>query len=268
MFAVLLGNLSAVYAESSPTVYVITYRLSYLQGAVVLNGVPIVSEKEKKGISGQLEVQNYIMPGENKLDLRGIKMTNPAAAVYPIMSVAIYRAKRGTMPNQGEKVAAFDWEGKDGADPLPFHKTIVFNLTDAPASEIWTAAEAVSLTAQDKQQIEVLMQEFLAACQKKDTKKFIALTAFSMAEQARMSGGNIEEMQSALAKALPGMLKELGGTQLKKVDFKSLRYRLILGNRVVMVLTEDDKEPIGNKSGEITIPFNVSKIGGKWMLSR
>lgn len=267
-FALLLGVVSHLYAGPSTTVYVITYRMSFMQGAVTLNGVPIVSEKEKKGISGQLEVQNYIMPGENKLDIRGIKMTHPAAAAYPLLNVTIYRAKRGTMPNEGEKVASFEWEGKDGAEALPFKKEILFNLTDAPPSELWTTADVLSLTAADKKQIQVLMQEFHTACQKRDTKKFIAMTSFSLAEMARISGNNFEEMQGAMAKALPEMLKELGGNKLAKVDVKSLQYRLILGNRVVMVLTKDGKEPIGDKKGEITIPFNVSRIGGKWMMSR
>lgn len=255
-----------IAAETPPGGY---YNLLYSKrdaiASIEFNGIVIVPESEKQDISGQIDLNMWMMPEGNKLKIKGIKKTKEDSMFPSAIKANLFLGKRGEMPDEGKKIAGFEWKEGEGDIVLPFEKEITVMPTEIPPSDLWSAAEEIKLSEDDIKGIQVLVQAIFDSIQKKDEVKMYSLLKFRFAELSKTRYYPVDEAEN---KSGIKMIIKLAGGKLKTLKPDKLKYTLAAGNKIVVVTTKNGKYPLDSKDGEFSIPVHVSRIKGEWVLSR
>ncbi len=268
-FSLLYPSSSSYFSQTPPKgFYAFVYAKYGIIGSVEFNGMTIIPESQKEDISGQIDLNAWIQPGENRILIKGIRKIK-ADDPSPKIKVNLYLAQEGQFPDEGEKISNYEWSGEEAeAISLPFEKEILFTPVLLPPSTLWNSAEKIDLNDSEKENIQNLVGEFFSAFQKKEEAKLFDLMKFKISDFTTSRFGNKEEGLSDLKKGIKQLLKTFGG-KLHPVVLTKLQFKLIANGKAVEV-TENGKSPIrAAKDGSgFSIPIYVSKIQGKWILSR
>lgn len=267
-FFVFLFLLSgSLFSQTQGGYYNLVYSKMGLIGSIEFNGMPILPESKMDDVSGQIDLNVWILPGVNKIKVKGLRKKKEDV-VSPRIKAILYLGQRGQFPDEGRKIAAFEWEeGKETQVKLPLEEEISFTPAEIPPSDLWNLAEEIQLTAEDKDQIQKLIADLFNGFQKKDEKKLLQLMEFRTKEFARARYVSPEEEIKDLKKGIQGILKSVGG-KLDKLELNDLQYQLIANKKVVSVFTKTGKSPIESNKIGFSVPLFLSKIQGEWVLSR
>ncbi|EMJ91101.1 hypothetical protein [Leptospira alstonii] len=268
-FAFLLFALTGpLFSQTQGGYYALVYSKTGVIGSVEFNGMTIVSESGKEDVSGQIELNVWILPGVNKIKVKvkGIRKRKEDE-FSPKIKAILYLAQKGQFPDEGQKIAGFEWEEGEGKPTLPLEQEITFTPTEVPPSELWKIAEEIQLNAEDKEKIQKLITDLYNGFQKKDEKKLLELMDFRTKEFARARYYSPEDEVKDLKKGIQNVLKTIGG-KLDKLDLDELQYQLIADKKAVAVTSKSGKSPIENKKKGFSVPLYFSKVQGEWIISR
>ncbi|MBM9578269.1 hypothetical protein JWG45_14020 [Leptospira sp. 201903070] len=236
-------------------------------GSIEFNGMPIVSESQTDDVSGQIDLNVWILPGVNKIKVKGLKKRKEDE-MGPRIKAVLYLGQKGQFPDEGQKIAGYEWEeGKETEVKLPLEEEISFTPAEIPPSELWKIAEEIQLNAEDKVKIQKLITDLYNGFQKKDEKKLLQLMEFRTKEFARARYYPLDDEVKDLKKGVRSILKSVGG-KLDKLELGDLQYQLIGDKKVVSILTKAGKNPIESKKIGFSVPIFLSKIQGEWVISR
>ncbi|RHX93094.1 hypothetical protein DLM75_00120 [Leptospira stimsonii] len=236
-------------------------------GSIEFNGMSILSESKGDDVSGQIDLNVWILPGVNKIKVKGLKKRKEDE-VAPRIKAVLYLGQKGQFPDEGQKIAGYEWEEATGLKvKLPIEEVITFTPTEIPPSDLWKSAEVIQLNAEDKEKIQKLITDLFDGFQKKDEKKLLQLMEFRTKEFARARYISPDEEIKDLKKGVKSILKSVGG-KLDKLELNDLQYQLIADNKVVSVFTKAGNSPIESKKIGFSIPLFLSKIQGEWVISR
>ncbi|TGN01670.1 hypothetical protein EHR10_01910 [Leptospira yasudae] len=235
-------------------------------GSIEFNGMTIVPESGTEDISGQIDLNVWILPGVNQIKVKGIRKRK-ADEFAPKIKAVLYLAQKGQFPDEGQRIAGFEWEEGEGKPALPIEQEVTFTPAEVPPSELWKIAEEIQLTDEDKQKIQKVVSDLYEGFQKKDEKKLFDLMEFRTKEFARARYYSPEDDIKDLKKGIQSILKTVGG-KLDKLELTELQYRLISDKKVVVVTLKSGKSPIENKKKGFSVPLHLSRVKGEWILSR
>lgn len=247
--------------------YSLVYSKNGVIGSVEFNGMTILSESKKENVSGRMSMNVWILPGENKIKVKGIHKRKKDESA-PYLTTALYLAQKEQSYNGGQKIADFEWGEIEGKPSIPFEQEITFIPTEVPPCELWKVAEKIQLIEEDKEKIQKLITDLHNALQKKDEKKLLELMEFKTKEYARAYYDSPEEDIKNFKKTVLESIFQMIGGKLDKIDFKKLQYQLISDQKVVAVTSQFGSSPITNKAKGFSMPLYFSKIRGEWILSR
>ncbi|EMY79420.1 hypothetical protein LEP1GSC060_2569 [Leptospira weilii serovar Ranarum str. ICFT] len=266
-FLIFLFALSGpLFSQTQGGYYALVYSKSGVIGSIEFNGMTIVPESGKEDVSGQIDLNVWILPGVNKIKVKGIRKRKEDEFAPKIKAI-LYLGQKGQFPDEGQKIAGFEWEEGEGKPALPLEQEVTFTPTEIPPSELWKIAEEIQLTAEDKEKIQKLVTDLYNGFQKKDEKKLLELTEFRTKEFARARYYSTEDDMKDLKKGIQNILKSIGG-KLDKLDLSELQYHLIADKKVVTITSKSGKSPIESKKKGFSVPLHLSKVQGEWIISR
>ncbi|EQA70684.1 hypothetical protein LEP1GSC059_4553 [Leptospira noguchii serovar Panama str. CZ214] len=105
--------------------YSLVYSKDGVIGSIEFNGITILSESKKENVAGQVSMNVWILPGENKIKIKGIrkrKMDEPV----PYLSAILYLAQKEQLASDGQKITGFEWDG----NLSPAEQEIIFTPTE------------------------------------------------------------------------------------------------------------------------------------------
>ncbi|WP_345702348.1 hypothetical protein [Leptospira yasudae] len=254
------------FAQTQGGYYALVYSKSGVIGSIEFNGMTIVPESGTEDISGQIDLNVWILPGVNQIKVKGIRKRK-ADEFAPKIKAVLYLAQKGQFPDEGQRIAGFEWEEGEGKPALPIEQEVTFTPAEVPPSELWKIAEEIQLTDEDKQKIQKVVSDLYEGFQKKDEKKLFDLMEFRTKEFARARYYSPEDDIKDLKKGIQSILKTVGG-KLDKLELTELQYRLISDKKVVVVTLKSGKSPIENKKKGFSVPLHLSRVKGEWILSR
>ncbi|WP_061233504.1 hypothetical protein [Leptospira noguchii] len=243
--------------------YSLVYSKDGVIGSIEFNGITILSESKKENVAGQVSMNVWILPGENKIKIKGIRKRKKDESA-PYLSAILYLAQKEQLASDGQKIAGFEWDG----NLSPAEQEIIFTPTEVPPCELWKVAEKIQLTEEDKETIQKLIVDLHNALQRKDEKKFFELMEFKTKEYARAYYDSPEEDIKNFKMTIRENIFKMIEGKLDKIDFKKLQYQLISDQKVVAVTSQSGYSPITNKAKGFSIPLYFSKVNGKWIISR
>ncbi|WP_319941223.1 hypothetical protein [Leptospira sanjuanensis] len=255
-----------LFAQTQGGYYALVYSKSGVIGSIEFNGMTIVPESGTEDVSGQIDLNVWILPGVNQIKVKGIRKRKEDEFAPKIKAV-LYLAQKGQFPDEGQRIAGFEWEEGEGKPALPIEQEVTFTPAEVPPSELWKIAEEIQLTDEDKQKIQKVVGDLYEGFQKKDEKKLFDLMEFRTKEFARARYYSPEDDIKDLKKGIRSILKTIGG-KLDKLELNELQYRLISDKKVVVVTLKSGKSPIENKKKGFSVPLHLSKVKGEWILSR
>ncbi|AOP35857.1 hypothetical protein A0128_02700 [Leptospira tipperaryensis] len=236
-------------------------------GSIEFNGMTILPESKADDVSGQIDLNVWILPGVNKIKVKGLRKKKEDE-IAPRIQAILYLGQKGQFPDEGQKISGYEWkEGEETQRKLPFEEEISFTPTEIPPSELWKIAEEIQWNADDKEKIQKLIADLYNGFQKKDEKKLLQLMEFRTKEFARARYISPDEEIKDLNKGVKSILKSVGG-KLDKLELGDLQFQLIADKKVISVLTKTGKSPIESKKIGFSVPLFLSKIQGEWVISR
>ncbi|EQA54249.1 hypothetical protein CH370_07980 [Leptospira kmetyi] len=257
---------SPSFSQTKGGYYALVYSKSGVIGSIEFNGMTIVPESNKEDVTGQIDLNVWIRPGVNKIKVKGIRKRKEDEFA-PRIKAILYLAQKGQFPDEGQRIAGFEWQEGEGKPILPLDEEVSFTPTEVPPSELWKIAEDIELNSEDKEKIQKLISDLYDAFRKKDEKKLFDLMEFRAKELAKARYESQEEYTEDLKKGIQAISKSIGG-QLDKLDLKNLQYQVIADKKVVFVTTKSGNSPIENKKKGYSAPIHLSKIKGEWIISR
>jgi hypothetical protein len=259
--------------------FAIVYTKADVLADLKINGIPVITMDKMDFYSGQLEVNNWISPGKNiiTINLDEQKKKNENSFYNPKFRVAVYIASKGQFPSDGKMVFEYEWpenltddEKKSGSEKQQFYpvsRTIEFVPEFVPPSEIWEKSEEVNMIQNDEKEIIKLLENFETAFNKRDYEKLYSILEFRAIDstKSRYYPATKEKVMSDIKS-----FSYSNSIKIKNVSGGKYIFTKLYNGKIYHVAGLKGKAPLAyvsnDGSGEIEI--YVSKINGKWVISR
>ncbi len=279
-FFIFIFIASSSYAESLKAGYFnIVYNKNDVLADVRINDIPVITMDKKNSISGQLEVNYWISPGKNKISIKldEQKKKDEDSPYNPKIKVSLYIGQKGEFPADGKLIAEYEWpenltedEKKYGSDKkqiFPVSKTIEFEPEFIPPSDLWKKAESVSITKKDEQDIINLLKEFEKSFNKRNLEKLYKILEFRAADGTNARYYPVAKEQ--IMKDIKSFNSD-NSMKIKNISNGKYNFTKLFNGQIYRVTDSAGKFPLiyFSKEGSGEIEVYVSKIDGKWVLSR
>lgn len=234
-------------------------------GELRVNGVRLATFDGKGASGSSREVQQWLFPGTNRVELATTKVPETDEYSFPPFRVSLHGLASPGFPDDSNALWKIELKKGPGA---PGVKTYTFELApgDAPTSDLpQKAAVLGTVSDADKREITALAQAMLTAVQKSDTATLSKLWAFRFSEIAKMNGVSPAQVQQGLTEQVAHTAKTFAKAKLPaNPDFV-----LVAGGRVVQVT--DNGGPaihVGGADEGAALDVYVAKIDGAWTFAR
>lgn len=266
----LLILLNSVLSADDKIYYAVTYKRTNILASIELNGFPIGISSKEPFASGQANANIWILPKENKLNIKVTELIKGKGVFDSKLEVRIYLTKEGQFPDEGKKLLEIIIpESADEKLTIPFEKEYEFNPEIIPPSDLWENAANTDLTEEDKKEIRNVMTKLHKALNSGNIEEILKLIEFKEKDFAKAMYVNPEESLQDNKKMLKSFSKEIKG-KLEPIP-KDLKFKSIANGLIVEVTDSKNKEPIRASSknkGSFSFPIYVSKMNEKWILVR
>jgi hypothetical protein len=266
---------SITSAAAAPTVEKLTAKLPATQlrlfslvyvcgtgvvGEVRFNDMPAVRCAGKHLGGSSAEVQGWLLPGENRIDVTLTKMEGTEDE--PLLIRLHGLAEPGFPDDKNELLRVSIKKGTP-----PGARAYVFQLPEkqTPPALLWKKAEVMTTVSDaDKKALREFAATWLTAMQKGDAATVRKFVTFGMEERARTTYSDPKEILASIDQMLPEMKKAFATAKLAP----TLEYTLVGGGRVVRITRPGGEPPIyaKNADGEAALPVSAAKIDGRWTL--
>jgi hypothetical protein len=259
--------------------FILLYNKSDVLADVRINGIPVITMENKDSASGQMDVNYWICPGKNNfsINIKELKRKNENSYYNPKLKAALYIIQKGQFPDEGTLVVKYEWpeaflgdENKSETEKklnFPVSKIIEFEPEFVPPSELWSKAEAVNLTENDKKEIISLLKDFESSFNSRNYDKIYQISEFRGFDTSRSRYYAItkEQMMKDLKSLTPDK-----SMKIKNVSDGKYKFNKLFNGQIYKIASSTDKSPLVyvSKDGTGDIDIYVSKISGKWVLSR
>ena len=251
-----------VKLPSAPCKYfALVYRAAPgVSGQVKVNDVPAIAFAGKGSSGSSNEVQGWLLPGANRVDVVLDKVPTDEKS---LATVSLHGLAEPGFPEDANQL----WKIVVPQGTAAGARAYTFELPDAqaPPGLLWKKAQpSASLTDADKKEIRDLAAAMLTAIQKADVAAAHKLWAFSLEERARSTYSDPKDAAAAVDRMIPAMQKVFGKAKLAP----SLAYTLVAGGRVVRLTGPGGAAPIAvaGDDGSSSLPVSAAKIDGRWTL--
>ncbi len=272
----------AASADSEPLkegYFNIVYNKSDVLADVRINDIPVITMDRKNSISGQLEVNYWIAPGKNKISIKldEQKKKGENRLHNPKIKVSLYIGQKGEFPADGKLIAEYEWpenlteeEKKYGTDKkqiYPVIKTIEFEPEFIPPSDLWKKAEQAVITKKDEQDIINLINEFEKSFNARNLDKLYKILEF------RAIDGTNSRYYPITKEQIMKDIKSFNADKsikIKNISKGKYKFTKLFNGQIYRVTEPAGKFPLVyvSKDGSGEIEVYVSKIDGKWVISR
>ena len=257
----------------------IVYSKSDVLADVRINDIPVITMDKKNSVSGQLEVNYWISPEKNKISIKldEQKKKDENSLYNPKIKVSLYIGQKGEFPADGKLIAEFEWpenltddEKKYGIDKkqiYPVSKTIEFEPEFIPPSDLWKKSEQANISKKDEQDIINLLNEFEKSFNARNLDKLYKILEF------RALDGSNSRYYPITKEQIMKDLKSFNANKsikIKNISKGKYKFTKLFNGQIYRVTESAGKFPLVyvSKDGSGEIEVYVSKINGKWVLSR
>ncbi len=246
--------------------FALVYKVSDAFATVELNGVPVVTKGSEPFKSGQMQVNEWVLPGSNTLSLN----VQAADKIQdkPSFTLELYLVKAGQFPDEGKKLFSTKWP-ETPSNQSPWQKSLAIQLVDVPPSQLFEKGAVITLGENEKSAVKTLVLKLFESLEKKNKEAFTNLTGFQAAENARLRYVDPEMYKKKSVEMLPKLFEKFSG-KLGKPKSEDWSYQLVMGSRLVRVTEKSGKSPISfeTKDSGMSLPVFAAKIDGQWVLAR
>jgi len=264
MFAMAVDTAS----ESNP-IYQVQWQTGGIISELDINGITIDKSSSKFSGTGSAPLNKWLKPGRNVVTIRLRPL--PESDNSGSYKVSLARAQAGQYVDEGEKVFEFSWESGKSKDKLPIEKKIDFTPQSAPALDLWTKAELITLDAGTEKSIRSFLKTLSNAYIKADADKIAKLQEFKANEISRAFGGKAMSMPE-IKNETKDYLSMLESDEAKfaPIDTEGAKLQLVAENRLVLVTAKNGAPLLIAKSAsdEYVVEIYLARINGKWVVAR
>jgi hypothetical protein len=259
--------------------YAVVYNKSDVLADVRINDIPIITMEKQDSYSGQLEVNYWIFPGKNiiTINLNEQKKKEESGFYNPKIKVSLYIGQKGQFPSDGKLIAEYEWpkkitgdEKKTDADKklvFPVSKTLEFEPEFVPPSDLWKKAESITITPKDEKDIINLLKDFETSFNTRNPEKLYQILEFRGFDSTKSRYYPMTKEQ---------IMKDIKSfnsnnfIKIKNVSNEKYKFTKLFNGQLYLVTESSGKSPLMyvSKDGSGEIEVYVSKIDGKWVLSR
>jgi hypothetical protein len=258
--------------------FIIVYNKSDVLADIRINDIPVITMDKKDSVSGQMDVNYWIFPGKNKIAINLIEQKKKDATSFynPQLKCMLYIGQKGQFPEEGKPIYKFEWSekkddekitGTDKKQNYPYSKTFEFEPEFVPPSDLWSKAEPINITEKDKIEIISLLKNFETSFNTRNLENLFHLTEFRGIDTSKSRYYQItkDQMMNDLKSLTPDKTFKIKNNSNGKYKFIKL-----FSGQIYLVTSSTDKSPLVfiSKDGSGDIDVYVSKINGKWILSR
>ncbi|WP_425256008.1 hypothetical protein [Leptospira yanagawae] len=247
--------------------FIVTYKNYSVNLEIDVNGYSVRSGNSNEDSSGQADVNYWIIPGTNKLNIRLSERKNNKKdknkTDFPKEAeVKLILGQKDQFPDEGVLLHHFEWK-EGNQTQLGEWKEISFEPPFLPPSELWKQAESLTLSKELETSAIGYLKDFTKVLNTKDNKKILSATAFRAKDTSEVRYYPYNEVDEL--KSIQGMTKAIGSTwKLKPNNYK---FKLLC-NQQILEITDQKSEPVITSKKGAAIPIYLSRIGGKWVVVR
>ncbi len=244
-----------------------------LTGRLFINDVEIHQFSPDQSLVSCDNIQNWLMPGENKL----VISITAAPEHCPVGGQSLYECSLHGMthPSIPDDTNCL-WEVKIDSliEPPPVSQYYSFEFTSlqVPTSSLWKKAEVMEiLDPHDRENILVLQNALLNAFEVGDVKQVMDIYRYVVEEEASMRNADVRDSTQMVEEEISFLadLKKQGLIEFIKED--DVYFNQLVGNRVVQLCSERGGSPLTIRSSDgenIQLNLYASRINGDWNLVR
>jgi hypothetical protein len=238
-----------------------------------VNGVQLLVDPKGDGIRTLLPVNEWIMPGENKLTAT---LNWPAHQDFKPNTAAVKLSlfesdPESEFPDPLKVLAEATWPAPPPErEQYPHKISVPFEVSSPPPASLWEQAEEIDEVTDEAKDIMLEKIETLrTAIMAGNHDLILRLLDYRYAEDARVNGIDPEKLKNSVKRQYEMLLDEpnVSSSPLEK---ENASFLLAVKNKVVKVVGLNSKDAIviTTEEAEYEIQAYLAKIGGEWIFVR
>jgi hypothetical protein len=266
------GGPARLASPEAPVYYVLHIEGRGLSAEATLNGVPVGAVEADARSTATVQLNAWVGPGANSLQVRGRLLPSPARPAAangsgPALAVRLWRGASTMAEAEGNEVLVqIDWRPPAAA---AFEQARVFTADPAPPSELWPHARPVALDAGNRGALAALAVSLEQALRRRDAGAAAALLSWKTTDLARARYQPADEAQTQQRDILENLLADRDFA-IEPLDPAALGYDSYAGGRVVRL-----SRPAGpalqarlSQGGRFLLPIYAAHVDGRWTIVR
>ena len=246
--------------------YKLTVRSNGLLLVAGLNGVPIAEDTDASGVSGSYAVNEWLMPGHNRLTARLEWPEDvPFADGLATVEAALWPPGDRTRPT-----AVFHWPLPDTPEGYPYSAQVDFMMHSPPPCRLWMDTDTTEvLTAETRAAALAPVLELYAALEARKADAAADILAFRCHDMA-VAYHSTPDGQRRLTREFFSDLFSVPEFQLVPITTEKLQLRPV-ANRKLHLVTQGNEDAILIYLGEgmiFKLRVYVACVRGAWRIAR
>jgi len=250
--------------------YVLDVRTRAVAARLELNDVPRWDRPGKVVDSFSGLVNPWIIPGRNSLRVmidwpEGVSY-EPGRAGLDLTLLA-----QSTQPGSSESrvLARAEWPGK-AKEAYPASVALVFDVPEAPSSQLWPKAAPIKLTPVVQSEIRFHATRLHAALEARNVDLACELLNFCSSDVARTLYRSPDAARATYRDMMADLLKSDSDVELQPFHMNELELHPVAGSRVIWVTGPDRAKPIQWRGieGSGGMSLYAAPIDGAWTIVR
>lgn len=240
--------------------------------AVSLNDVPLLVDDQGKGLATVMPVNEWILPGANKLQLFVAwpedRQYEPGLAY--VSAMVFIANPRAEFPEPGVLLGKLVWPVPGIPELYPAPLSLPFEIEKAPPSTLWTDAAIIEeIKDQDRQQILDLIEQVRSGLMAGDLGRVFDLMKYRFTDDALINGSTLERLREVSLSQWAAMRQEPNLVS-KPLTMNHADFSIVGGKRLVKVTGPNNAEPVRIESDESisSVELYFAKIRDKWAIVR
>jgi hypothetical protein len=250
--------------EIAPVFYSLTVESHDLGAEILLNDVLVESIDPADHATLSTAVNLWIVPGENRLDVRAAK-EHARAGVAHVLRVRVGR--RGSDSPHEDVLADFNLVTPDPG--AAFAETRTFAADPAPPSALWTHARRLTLDDATRAAAGAVVRDLERTFDRRDAAAAATLLDWKTVDGARAAFKDADLARATLRESLQGLFDDAGYV-VDHLTPETLQMELRAGDRLISVA-----RPAGpalqvrlSQGGRFRLPCLIANVDGVFRIVR
>lgn len=253
--------------------YVLEVQTGFFNSQVLLNDIPVFTETNGRFLTSQSKVNQWIIEGTNKIEVRlglpGNRVAIEEGNISRTFQLKLLVGEQGREPGPSGVLVTYDWGTEK--NPVTHDMTSVYVKEFQPQRAfgkwVWQEIPGAQISSQDREQIIRIIRRIHGSLAAKDINSLRELLSTYTKEMAKALGMSEEELEQDQREFFQSLFSA-PEWRMEPLNEASINLALIGGGRLVEAKGVEDKPLLKGSAVDRTYAnnFTFGKVKGEWRI--